>query len=209
MATAHLRLSQRMPLHPLNNNNTATVTATDSVLVSNPKQQYPILHSDERNLLNHQHPVTATATEKMETTALDLNSSLAEELNAVRMKTERLRLDKEKTEKMLKEREALLLLQMKEIDERGQIQRHLEIQVDRLFRLKELKSYSMRISPLKSLREKQRSGWNMNEVHSLVSVFMTENAILLYIYLKKNRFFWKKKSVNCHLFSVLYTLPRA
>ncbi|MBA0785640.1 hypothetical protein Gotri_027691, partial [Gossypium trilobum] len=103
----------------------------------------------------------------METTALDLNSSLAEELNAVRMKTERLRLDKEKTEKMLKEREALLLLQMKEIEERGQIQRHLEIQVDRLFRLKELKSYSVRISPLKSLREKQRSGWNMNEVHSL------------------------------------------
>ncbi|TYI38099.1 hypothetical protein ES332_A02G003100v1 [Gossypium tomentosum] len=169
MATAHLRFSQRMPLHPLNNSNTATVTvtATDSVLVSNPKQQYRILHSDERNLLNHQHPVTATATEKMETTALDLNSSLAEELNAVRMKTERLRLDKEKTEKMLKEREALLLLQMKEIEERGQIQRHLEIQVDRLFRLKELKSYSMRISPLKSLREKQRSGWNMNEVHSL------------------------------------------
>ncbi|MBA0797365.1 hypothetical protein Gohar_008074 [Gossypium harknessii] len=190
MATAHLRLSQRMPLHPLNN--TATVTATDSVLVSNPKQQYRILHPDERNLPNHQHPVTATATEKMETTALDLNSSLAEELNAVRMKTERLRLDKEKTEKMLKEREALLLLQMKEIEERGQIQRHLEIQVDRLFRLKELKSYSVRISPLKSLREKQRSGWNMNEVHSLVSVFMTENAILLYIYFLKNRFFWKK-----------------
>lgn len=144
MATAHLRLSQRMPLHPLNNNNTTTVTATDSVLVSIPKQLYRILHSDERNLLNHQHPVTATATatEKMETTVLDLNSSLAEELNAARMKTERLRLDKEKTEKMLKEREALLLLQMKEIEERGQIQRHLEIQVDRLFRLKELKSYS-------------------------------------------------------------------
>ncbi|MBA0681244.1 hypothetical protein Goari_023062 [Gossypium aridum] len=192
MATAHLRLGQRMPLHPLNN--TAIVTATDSVLVSNPKQQYRILHSDERNLLNHQHPVTATATEKMETTALDLNSSLAEELNAVRMKTERLRLDKEKTEKMLKEREALLLLQMKEIEERGQIQRHLEIQVDRLFRLKELKSYSMRISPLKSLREKQRSGWNMNEVHSLVSVFMTENENLLYIYFLKKSILLEKSS---------------
>ncbi|KAE8703184.1 putative Transcript elongation factor IIS [Hibiscus syriacus] len=93
--------------------------------------------------------------------------SLPEKLSAFRKKMERLRLDKENTEKLLKERDAVLLLQMKEIQERDQTQRHLEVQVDRLFRLKELKSYCMRISPLKSLREKQRGGWNNNEIHSL------------------------------------------
>jgi len=52
---------------------------------------------------------------------------------------ERLRSDKEKTEKMLKEREALLDAKMKEMEEKSEIQKNLEIQVDRLFRLKELK----------------------------------------------------------------------
>ncbi|KAK8682589.1 hypothetical protein V6N13_054973 [Hibiscus sabdariffa] len=96
-------------------------------------------------------------------------TSLAEELSAFRKKMERLRLDKEKTEKILKERDAVLHLQLKEMEERGQIQTHLEIQVDRLFRLKELKSYCMRISPLKSLRERQRGGWqwHINQVNSL------------------------------------------
>ncbi|KAK8485401.1 hypothetical protein V6N11_037098 [Hibiscus sabdariffa] len=150
-----------MPLlHPVNDNNntaTATATATASVVMSNPKQQYWVLHSNEGNP-NHQYPITS---EKMETT------SLAEELSAFREKMERLRLDKEKMEKILKERDAVLHLQMKEMEERGQIQTHLEIQVDRLFRLKELKSYCMRISPLKSLRERQRGGWHINELNSL------------------------------------------
>ncbi|KAL4310428.1 hypothetical protein GQ457_01G035880 [Hibiscus cannabinus] len=139
-------------------------TATDSVPVSNPKQHCWVLHSKSKEVnlkLKHQAP---TATEKMETAT----ASLAEELSGLRKKMERLRLDKEKTEKMLKGREGVLLLQMKEMEERGQIQRQLEIQVDRLFRLKELKSYCMRISPLKSLREKQqRGGWNINELPSL------------------------------------------
>ncbi|KAK8631283.1 hypothetical protein V6N13_080038 [Hibiscus sabdariffa] len=142
--------------HPLGISN----TATDSVPVSNPKQHYWVLHSKSKEVnLKHQAP---TATEKMET------ASLAEELSGLRKKMERLRLDKEKTEKMLDGRDGVLLWQMKEMEERGQIQKQLEIQVDRLFRLKELKSYCMRISPLKSLREKQqRGGWNINELHSL------------------------------------------
>ncbi|KAK9016155.1 hypothetical protein V6N11_007235 [Hibiscus sabdariffa] len=144
--------------HPLCISN----TATDSVPVSNPKQHCWVLHSKPKEVnlkLKHQAP---PATEKMET------ASLAEELSGLRKKMERLRLDKEKTEKMLDGREGVLLLQMKEMEERGQIQRQLEIQVDRLFRLKELKSYCMRISPLKSLREKQRrGGWNINELPSL------------------------------------------
>ncbi|KAL4310017.1 hypothetical protein GQ457_01G035910 [Hibiscus cannabinus] len=150
--------------HPLGISN----TATDSVPVSNPKQHCWVLHSKSKEVnlklklkLKHQAP---TATEKMETAT----ASLAEELSGLRKKMERLRLDKEKTEKMLDGMDGVLLLQMKEMEERGQIQRQLEIQVDRLFRLKELKSYCMRISPLKSLREKQqRGGWNINELPSL------------------------------------------
>ncbi|KAK8573117.1 hypothetical protein V6N13_099932 [Hibiscus sabdariffa] len=146
-----------------------------SVAGSNPKQHHWVLllHSKSNEVklkLKHQAP---TATEKMET------ASLAEELSGLRKKMERLRLDKEKTEKMLNGREGVLLLQMKEMEERGQIQRQLEIQVDRLFRLKELKSYCMRISPLKSLREKQqRGGWNINELHSLTRPFSSQDGII-------------------------------
>lgn len=68
-----------------------------------------------------------------------LETSLAEELSAIKKKLERLKADKEKTEKTLKEREEMLDMKMKEMEERGQIQKNLEIQVDRLFRLKELK----------------------------------------------------------------------
>lgn len=68
-----------------------------------------------------------------------LETSLAEELIAIKKKLERLRADKEKTENTLKEKEAVLDAKMKEMEQRGEIQKNLEIQVDRLFRLKELK----------------------------------------------------------------------
>lgn len=63
-----------------------------------------------------------------------------EELSAIRLKLERMRLDKEETEKMLRERDLVMEAGMKELVERGEIQKMLEIEVDRLFRLKELKS---------------------------------------------------------------------
>lgn len=66
--------------------------------------------------------------------------SLADELTAMREKMERLRADKEKTEKMLKQREVMMEMKMKELDQRGEIQKMLEIEVDRLYRLNELKS---------------------------------------------------------------------
>ncbi|XP_004492569.1 uncharacterized protein [Cicer arietinum] len=84
-----------------------------------------------------------------------LETSLAEELSAIKKKLERLKADKEKTEKTLKEREEMLDMKMKEMEERGQIQKNLEIQVDRLFRLKELKYRCMRVSPIRTLREKE------------------------------------------------------
>lgn len=69
-----------------------------------------------------------------------IDVSLAEELSAIRLKLERMRLDKEETEKMLRERDLAMEAGMKELVERGEIQKMLEIEVDRLFRLKELKS---------------------------------------------------------------------
>ncbi|KAJ8559415.1 hypothetical protein K7X08_003473 [Anisodus acutangulus] len=84
------------------------------------------------------------------------DSSLAEELSAIREKLERLRSDKEKTEKMLKERDLMLDLQIKEMLNRGEEQKQLELEVDRLFRLKELRlSCTLKISPIRTLREKE------------------------------------------------------
>lgn len=75
--------------------------------------------------------------------AAAFDASLAEELRAIRKRLERLRVDRERTEKMLKERDAILELQMKELENRGDIQKNLEIEVDRLYRLKQLHSQSM------------------------------------------------------------------
>ncbi|XP_058186273.1 high mobility group B protein 6-like [Rhododendron vialii] len=69
-----------------------------------------------------------------------IDVSLAEELSAIRLKLERMRLDKEETEKMLRERDLAMEAGMKELVERGEIQKMLKIEVDRLFRLKELKN---------------------------------------------------------------------
>ncbi|KAF8041742.1 hypothetical protein BT93_A0370 [Corymbia citriodora subsp. variegata] len=83
-----------------------------------------------------------------------LDASLAEELEAVRKKLERLRADRERTEAMLKERDGLLAMKMREVEERGEIQKLFEIEVDRLYRLKQLKLSLERVSPIRSLRER-------------------------------------------------------
>ncbi|KAI3682806.1 hypothetical protein L1987_83064 [Smallanthus sonchifolius] len=81
--------------------------------------------------------------------------SLADELSAIREKMERLRADRERTEKMLRERDIMMEMKMKELDRRGEIQKVLEIEVDRLYRLNELRSLCNRILPIRSLREKE------------------------------------------------------
>ncbi|KAL3753343.1 hypothetical protein ACJRO7_000695 [Eucalyptus globulus] len=83
-----------------------------------------------------------------------LDASLAEELVAVRKKLERLRADRERTEAMLKERDGLLAARMRDVEERGEAQKLLEIEVDRLYRLKQLKLSLERVSPIRSLRER-------------------------------------------------------
>ncbi|XP_030442817.1 formin-like protein 5 [Syzygium oleosum] len=83
-----------------------------------------------------------------------LDASLAEELVAVRKKLERLRADGERTEAMLKERDGFLATKAREVEERGEVQKLLEIEVDRLYRLKQLKLSLARVSPIRSLRER-------------------------------------------------------
>lgn len=69
-----------------------------------------------------------------------MDASLAEELNAVKQKLERLKLERDKTEKMLQERHRILEVQMTELHHRGEFQKELEIE---------------RMSPIRSLREKE------------------------------------------------------
>ncbi|PWA51498.1 hypothetical protein CTI12_AA466300 [Artemisia annua] len=82
--------------------------------------------------------------------------SLADELNVMREKINRLRADKEKTEKMLKDRGLMMEMKMKELEQRGEVQKELEIEVDRLYRLNELKTLCNRILPIRSLRDKEQ-----------------------------------------------------
>ncbi|GAB2229514.1 hypothetical protein Drorol1_Dr00013759 [Drosera rotundifolia] len=92
------------------------------------------------------------------TSALEysLNSSLAEELSAVREKLERLRIDKERTDVMLRERHLVLDSNLKEVLRRGEVQKDLEIELDRLYRLKQLLHLTcLRMSPIRSLRARE------------------------------------------------------
>lgn len=103
--------------------------------------QISVTESNKENCCNYR-PATiqeAASTVKAES----LESSLAEELSAVRKRMERLRQDRERTERILRERDRLMDMQLKEVEEKGEIQKQLEMEVDRLFRLKELRSYCM------------------------------------------------------------------
>ncbi|CAA7051151.1 unnamed protein product [Microthlaspi erraticum] len=84
-----------------------------------------------------------------------IDASLAEELGAFKKKLERLREDRERTEKLLDERDVAMDLHLNHLLLRGDFQKTLEIQVDRLFRLKELHAYTSKISPIRSLRAKE------------------------------------------------------
>ncbi|KAE8673912.1 putative Transcript elongation factor IIS [Hibiscus syriacus] len=178
MATPKFHPSARKPLQPRNtgvsNVNCVVVPEEGSKtkqMNSKPKQEPSPDDVSSKENLDHHHSKTLYSTppptknQKME--ALDLDYSLAEELSAMRMRMERLRSDKEKTEKMLRERNAALDSQMKDLEERGRFQKQLEMEVDRLFRLKELKSYCTRISPIKSLRERQQGSMKKKEVQLL------------------------------------------
>ncbi|XP_062003521.1 uncharacterized protein LOC133721029 [Rosa rugosa] len=140
--------SGRTPLKPVN----SPATPVNIVTKAKPPAQECISISLLGPSNKENGPVYAA--QMIETAAMD--ASLAEELSAMRKKLERIRLDRERTEKMLEERDAMLDLQMKEIENRGQIQKMVEIDVDRVFRLNQLHSQSIRFSPIRSLREKEQ-----------------------------------------------------
>lgn len=129
--------SGRKPLQP---RNIPANPIVHDLAETKPRKEWigvSLISGGESNKENH--PVYTTLAEKMES----LDSSLAEELNAIRKKLERQREDRERTEKMLKERDLMIEMQMKELEFRGEIQRKLEIELDRLYRLKQLRSQSV------------------------------------------------------------------
>lgn len=132
--------SGRTPLKPINSPVTP-ITATKLKPKTKPEQE-----CIDKNQNQNQIPAAADLNKeetenKPVTNMKSLDTSLAEELSAIRKKLERLRLEKERTEKMLDEREVILDMQMKGLQNRGEIQKMLEIEVDRLYRLNQLKSY--------------------------------------------------------------------
>ncbi|KAL5974818.1 hypothetical protein ACLOJK_031489 [Asimina triloba] len=85
-------------------------------------------------------PSAAAGNENKENrrTAGLFDASLAEELVAMRRKMERLREEKEKTEEVLSQRERRLDEMMREMERRWTEQRAVQIEVDRIRRLKQL-----------------------------------------------------------------------
>ncbi|XP_050115742.1 high mobility group B protein 13-like isoform X1 [Malus sylvestris] len=136
--------SGRTPLQPKN----APVTSTNSDLKIKPVHQW-IGVGDDSNKENRPMYATPVKIEAMD-------ASLAEELSSIRKKMERMKSDREKTEKMLKERDMVMEIQMKELENRGQIQKMLETELDRIYRLNQLHVQSIqKVSPIRSLREKE------------------------------------------------------
>ncbi|XP_027351350.1 uncharacterized protein LOC113862464 [Abrus precatorius] len=133
-------------------NSPADVIHPSAKLKPKPNPDQPCLEISAIDKENN--PIAAAAA--VTPLAPPLETSLAEELSAIKKKLERLRADKERTEKTLNEKQAMLDVKLKEMEQRGEIQKNLEIEVDRLFRLKELKHRCMRVSPMRTLREKEQ-----------------------------------------------------
>lgn len=126
----HLIRRGRRPLQPKNPSTITTIKPAECVQISwldcsNKENIPPPFYSIEKELCSERGE--------------SIDASLADELNAIREKLERLRMEKDNNEKMLRERGAMLDLEMKEIVNRGEAQKQLEIEVDRLYRLKEIK----------------------------------------------------------------------
>ncbi|KAK9986314.1 hypothetical protein SO802_031265 [Lithocarpus litseifolius] len=148
--------SGRTPLQLLNS---PANHVTDSSSHTKPAKQtqIEICIADQSNKENIRRQICSTPPPSAAPTKIEsLDASLAEELSAIRKKMERLRWDRERTEKMLRERDLMLEMKMKEVEERGEIQKSLEIELDRLYRLKQLQSQSVRVSTIRSLREKEQ-----------------------------------------------------
>ncbi|KAL6337593.1 hypothetical protein AAG906_037186 [Vitis piasezkii] len=155
----------RKPLRPRN------ISADlDSVQIKAKPEWIEISRVADSNKENH--PVYVTPV-KMES----FDASLAEELSAVRKRRERLKIEGDKVEKMLRERDLVMEMWMKEVKQRGEEQKKLEMEVDRLYRLKELRS-AMRISPIRPLREREREK-KIDPAQSQASPFRRRSVLFL------------------------------
>lgn len=115
----------RKPLHPLNTN-TITPTPTKTKLV--PKRD-----------------VSRTAIETELVMMMEgLDSSLGEELIEMRKRVERLKLDKVKTEERFKEKDLVFEMWIRDLEKRGDEQIKLEIEMDRVYRINELRDLTVR-----------------------------------------------------------------
>ncbi|KAL7136045.1 hypothetical protein ABFS83_10G002900 [Erythranthe nasuta] len=161
--------SSRRPLQPKNVNQSETKAATTTSNLK-PNPHHPAHHISNKENVPHIHSTTTTTTptlvKKQPPPPIQppFDASLADELSAIREKLERQKIDRDKNERLLKERGLMLDLHLKEILHRGELQKQLEIEVDRLYRLKEIKLACMRISGIRSLRDREQEK-KMNHHH--------------------------------------------
>ncbi|KAF3330406.1 hypothetical protein FCM35_KLT03760 [Carex littledalei] len=121
------------------------------------------------NASKESHPIKPSVckeTVKKEKRGNELReASLAEELEIVRKRREKLRLEREKTEELLTERDLVLERAMKEMERRAEEQNSIELEIYKFILLKDLRTSSMRVYPVQSLRmkEEEKKGRELSE----------------------------------------------
>ena len=85
-------------------------------------------------------PVKIEPSAGKENRPLEAIGSLAEELRVVRRRRERLRLEREKTERVLKERERVIEQGFKEMEMRWEMQKKVELEIQRIVWFMDLRS---------------------------------------------------------------------
>ncbi|KAI4324539.1 hypothetical protein MLD38_030022 [Melastoma candidum] len=165
----HSKSNGRRPLRPVNSNRSGTNVEAATPAgkgITNAKLVKPLLAGSEFGKENENRRGTRGGCEAKASMVKEMEEeqgmgsafSLEEELMAVRKKMERMRVDRERTERLLDERLAMLDAKIRELDEMGEVQKLLEMEVDRLYRLKQLKStFASKVAPMKSLREMEQN----------------------------------------------------
>ncbi|XP_039129465.1 uncharacterized protein LOC120265590 isoform X1 [Dioscorea cayenensis subsp. rotundata] len=99
-----------------------------------------------------------------------LDASLAEELGVARRRRDRIRLERERTERMLGERDLVLENGMRDLVMRGEEQRRLELELLRLIGISDLGLLSGSSSPIRSLREREEERRNKDAGSALQAI---------------------------------------
>ncbi|KAJ4779160.1 myelin transcription factor [Rhynchospora pubera] len=149
----------RRPLQPKNLNTLPSLEAPPKKpkkINQNTTTIQPLIQDNTRKETCPIEPSICKEVAKEETGDDELReASLAEELEIVRKRRERLRQEKEKTEMLLKERDLVLEKAMKEMERRAEEQNSIELEIYKVILLKDLRNSSMRVYPVQSLRMKE------------------------------------------------------